>query len=96
MPVIKPISELRNNFKEINALVNDQDEPIFFTSNGKGTMVVMSMDYYDAISPESRIKNALIDAQQQALSGASKKDFDKVADEKRAKLERRLKGASHA
>ena len=45
MPVIRPVSDLRNNFTEIESLSRGQ--PVFLTKNGVGTMVVLSMEDYD-------------------------------------------------
>ena len=36
MPVIKPISDLRNKANEISKIAHDCDEPIFITKNGEG------------------------------------------------------------
>jgi prevent-host-death family protein len=47
MPQIIPISNLRNNFKEISRLVHEQKEPVFITRNGYGDMVVLSMEEYE-------------------------------------------------
>jgi len=43
MPVIKPISDLRNKANEISDLAHKLNEPIFITKNGEGDMVVMSI-----------------------------------------------------
>jgi len=43
MPLIKPISDLRNKANEISELARKSNEPIFITRNGEGDMVVMSM-----------------------------------------------------
>jgi len=46
MPLIKPISDLRNKANEISQIAHRSDEPIFITKNGEGDMVVMSMAHY--------------------------------------------------
>lgn len=43
MKKIRPISDLRNNFAEVSREVHEHNEPVFFTKNGYGDMVVMSM-----------------------------------------------------
>lgn len=43
MPIIRPISDLRNKFREISDLVHETEEPVFITRDGRGDMVVMSM-----------------------------------------------------
>ncbi len=42
MPIIRPVSDLRNNFNEISELCHAGNEPVFITRQGKGDMVVMS------------------------------------------------------
>ncbi len=42
---IRPISDLRNHFLEIEHLVGD-GKPVFLTRNGYGTMVLMSLEDY--------------------------------------------------
>ncbi|MHB8132526.1 MAG: type II toxin-antitoxin system prevent-host-death family antitoxin, partial [Mobilitalea sp.] len=39
MPIIRPISDLRNNFSAISETVHTDDEPIFLTKNGVGDIV---------------------------------------------------------
>jgi len=46
MPIIKPISDLRNKSNEISELAHSSNEPIFITKNGEGDLVVKSMAYY--------------------------------------------------
>lgn len=47
MPNIRPVSDLRNNFKQISELCHKEGEPVFLTKNGKGDMVVMSQALYE-------------------------------------------------
>lgn len=49
---IKPISDLRNNFTELEKTIIKDNEPIFLTKNGYGTMVLMSIDYYSQLTSE--------------------------------------------
>jgi len=42
---IRPVSDLRNKFPEIERTVNG-GQPIFLTKNGYGAMVVMSLEMY--------------------------------------------------
>ena len=53
MPVIKPISDLRNKANEISQLAHAADEPIFITRNGEGDMVVMSLTHYAKLQKNS-------------------------------------------
>ena len=46
---IRPVSDLRNRFPEIEGVVNN-GEPVFLTKNGYGSMVVMSLEKYSEIT----------------------------------------------
>jgi len=39
---IRPVSDLRNKFPEIEETVIESNEPVFLTKNGYGTMVLLS------------------------------------------------------
>ena len=43
---IRPVSDLRNKFPEIEQTVLLSGEPVFLTKNGYGSMVVMSIEQY--------------------------------------------------
>ena len=54
---IRPVSDLRNKFPEIETLVNSGN-PVYLTKNGYGAMVVLSLEEYARLSHESVFKNA--------------------------------------
>ena len=45
---IRPVSDLRNKFPEIERSVRG-GSPVYLTKNGHGTMVVMSIEDYSAL-----------------------------------------------
>ena len=47
---IRPVSDLRNKFPEIEDAVLKSGEPVFLTKNGYGSMVVMSLEQYSALT----------------------------------------------
>ena len=49
MPIIKPISDLRNHADEISDLCHRENEPVFITKNGQGDLVVMSHAHYERL-----------------------------------------------
>ena len=51
MILIRPVSDLRNKFPEIENFVND-GQPVFFTKNGYGAMVVMSLEKYAELTDD--------------------------------------------
>ena len=47
---IRPISDLKNKFEEIEELVTRKNERVFLTKNGYGSMVVMSIEKYSKLA----------------------------------------------
>ena len=47
MPIIKPISDLRNKFTLISKICHEEHEPVFLTKNGEGDLVVMSIEDFE-------------------------------------------------
>ena len=86
MPVIKPISDLRNKANEISQLVHNADEPIFITRNGEGDMVVMSLTHYAKIQKKLELLNKLSAAQAQHASGDPGRPLAYVVRDIRKKL----------
>ena len=46
MMQIRPVSDLRNKFSEIEETVLKNGEPVFLTKNGYGSLVVLSLEQY--------------------------------------------------
>ena len=46
---IRPVSDLRNKFTEIEEIVTSTQVPVFLTKNGYGSMVVMSIQAYENV-----------------------------------------------
>ncbi len=66
---IRPVSDLRNNYPEIEKLVLKEDEAVYLTKNGYGSMVVMSLEKYSKLMSDVEyneyIENALDEAEKQ-------------------------------
>lgn len=45
---IRPVSDLRNKFPEIEAIVNE-GKPVYLTKNGYGSMVVLGLEVYESL-----------------------------------------------
>ena len=56
---IRPVSDLRNKFTEIEETVK-RGQPVYLTKNGYGSMVVMSLEQYSALTEdvEARLDEA--------------------------------------
>jgi prevent-host-death family protein len=52
---IRPVSDLRNKFPEIERVVKDGD-PVYLTKNGYGAMVVMSLEKYAELTDDLELK----------------------------------------
>jgi prevent-host-death family protein len=69
MPVIKPISDLRNHAKELSKLCHDSGEPIFITRNGEGDMVLMSIAAYERLEAQLDLYRMLDEAERDVAAG---------------------------
>ena len=69
MPVIKPISDLRNKANEISELAHRSGKPIFITKNGEGDLVVMSIAHYSRLMLKLELFGKLAVAQAQRAKG---------------------------
>lgn len=63
MPIIKPISDLRNRALEISEICHAEDQPVFITRNGKGDMVVMSHAHYERLQSKIDLYQKLSEAE---------------------------------
>ena len=66
MSLIRPVSDLRNNFAEISKIVHETAQPVFLTKNGFGDMVVLSMEAYENFQFESEVYFKLREAEREA------------------------------
>ena len=78
VPKIRPVSDLRNKFSDISRLVHESNDPVFFTKNGHGNMVVMSMESYERNLFESEIYLKLKEAEYQAASTKKRYTHDET------------------
>lgn len=67
---IRPVSDLRNKYPEIEELVLKEDEAVYLTKNGYGSMVVMSLEKYSKLINDAEynkyVENALDEAEKEA------------------------------
>ncbi len=72
---IRPISDLRNKFTEIENLVGE-GEPVYLTKNGYGSMVVLSLEAYSRLT--EGVEAALDEADQAATEDNSRYTHEEV------------------
>lgn len=76
MMQIRPVSDLRNKFSEIENIVLANRSPVFLTKNGYGSMVVMSLDLYESLT--HTIESQLNEADTQAASTNARLSHEEV------------------
>ena len=74
---IRPVSDLRNKFPEIEMMVKE-GEPVYLTKNGYGSMVVLSLDAYSQLI--DGVERALDQADRQAAETSKRYTHDEVFD----------------
>lgn len=71
MNMIRPVSDLRNNFADISRTVHETAQPVFLTKNGYGDMVVLSMEAFENLQFESEVYFKLQEAERGRDDGAA-------------------------
>lgn len=82
---IRPVSDLRNKFPEVEKAVAC-GEPVYLTKNGYGAMVVLSLEAY------SRLTDGIEEALDAADKAAKEDDRRYSHEEVFSKLRRRIDG----
>jgi prevent-host-death family protein len=86
MPIIKPISDLRNKFNEISDICHKEGEPVFITKNGEGDLVVMSLATYERQRTLIELYEKLSEAEYESMSGVTKISHEDVMKKLREKI----------
>lgn len=87
MTQIRPVSDLRNKFAEIETLIAERQAPVFLTKNGYGSMVVMSIEMYDRLT--NNIEAKLDEADLQAKMDPTRYTHEQVFSSIREQLRNR-------
>ncbi len=81
---IRPVSDLRNKFPEIENTVLETGEPVILTKNGYGSMVVLSFEQYTALTDDVEL------ARDEADKAASLTDERRTGDEVFSRVRRHI------
>lgn len=76
--MIKPSTCLRNEYNDIADFCKSENQPVFLTKNGEGDLVVMSMEAYTYREEMLDLREKLLEAEAQRLSGARTFSLDEV------------------
>lgn len=80
---IRPVSDLRNKFPDIEKIVNT-GEPVYLTKNGYGAMVVLSLEEYAKLT--DGVEVALDKAERLATENATRMSHEEVFGNLRRKI----------
>ena len=80
---IRPISDLRNKFTDIEKTVST-GETVFLTKNGYGSMVVMSIDTYSRMN--RNVEQALDEADEYAKTHTERMTHEEVFGKLRGRI----------
>lgn len=69
MPMIRPSADLRNNYAEISDVCHASSEPVFITKNGKGDLVVMSIENYEQMQARLELYSIIDEGLQAEQAG---------------------------
>ena len=75
---IRASAAIRQNYNEIAQLCRSTQEPVYLTKNGEGDLVVMSMEAYSYREEMLDLREKLLEAEAQRLSGAKTYSLDEV------------------
>ena len=59
MPIIRPSSDLRNNYNEISTICHETKKPIYITKNGTGDLAIMSIELYEILTDKYELYKEL-------------------------------------
>ena len=88
--MIRPSTCLRNEYNDIAEFCKTENQPVFLTKNGEGDIVVMSIEAFEKREEMLDLREKLLDAEAQRLSGAKTFSLDEV----NAQLEEIINGNS--
>jgi prevent-host-death family protein len=80
MPNIRPSSDLRNNYGEISQWCHENKEPVYITKNGKGDLVVMTIEDYEGLVGRFELRKLLDEGMEAVRQGKVRPFRDALRD----------------
>ena len=76
---IKPSAAIRQNYNEIAELCRSSREPVCLTKNGDGDLVVMDIETFTRREKMLKLREELLQVEEDRLHGAKDYTLDEVA-----------------
>ena len=77
--IIRPSAAIRQNYNEIADMCRRTAEPVFLTKNGEGDLVVMDIETFNRREKMLRLREELLDVEEDRLHGVKGYTVDEVA-----------------
>ncbi len=89
MPIIRPVSDLRNKTPEIEEICIKEQKPVFITKNGCSHLVVMSQKLFEEQQALLDLYEKLDEAEEQSRAGQSR-PFREAMNELRSRIHAKM------
>ena len=83
MPTIRSSADLRNGYNDISNFCHTYSEPVFITKNGRGDLVVMSVETYEKLAGRFELYGLLQEGLDDVANGNTRPFNEAIADIRR-------------